>query len=73
MQQSIIAKIAAIVDDTTLILNVGAEHGVVEGMVFAIVAEQQEIADPDSGESLGNWEVVKAMNKGSMFKGDFVK
>ena len=60
MQQSILAKIAAIVDDTTLILNVGTEHGVIEGMVFSVVAEQQEIADPDSGESLGNWEVVKA-------------
>ena len=60
MQKSILAKIAAIVDDTTLILNVGTEHGVIEGMVFSVVAEQQEIADPDSGESLGNWEVVKA-------------
>ena len=60
MQKSIIAKIAAIVDDTTLILNVGTEHGVIEGMVFSVVAEQQEVADPDSGESLGNWEVVKA-------------
>ena len=42
MQKSILAKIAAIVDDTTLILNVGTEHGVIEGMVFSVVAEQQE-------------------------------
>ena len=60
MPESISAKVAAVADDTTLVLNVGYEQGVSEGMVFAIVAEQQEISDPDSGESLGNWEVVKA-------------
>ena len=60
MPENIAAKVAAVADETTLVLNVGSEHGVSEGMVFAIVAEQQEIADPDSGESLGNWEVVKA-------------
>ena len=60
MPETISAKVAAVADETTLVLNVGLEQGVSEGMVFAIVAEQQEIADPDSGESLGNWEVVKA-------------
>ena len=60
MPENISAKVAAVADETTLVLNAGSEHGVSEGMVFAIVAEQQEISDPDSGESLGNWEVVKA-------------
>ena len=60
MANTITAKVAAVADETTLVLNAGTQNGVREGMVFAIVAEQQEVVDPDSGESLGNWEVVKA-------------
>ena len=53
-------KVAAIIDDTTLVLNVGYQQGVQEGMVFVIFAEQADIADPDTGEPLGRWEMVKA-------------
>ena len=53
-------KVAAIIDDTTLVLNVGLEDGVKEGMFFSIFALHGEIKDPDSGEALGNWEMVKA-------------
>ena len=60
MSESIVAKVAAVMDDTTLVLNVGSEQGVSEGMLFDIVAQHQEIADPDTGESLGQWEVAKA-------------
>ena len=60
MSDPIVGKVAAVVDDTTLVLNVGSVHGVREGMLFAIVSEHQEIEDPDTGESLGNWEAVKA-------------
>jgi len=60
MTDSIRGKVAAIIDDTTLVLNVGSTQGVCEGMVFAIVSEHQEIVDPDTGESLGSWEVPKA-------------
>ena len=60
MSTPIEGKVAAIIDDTTLVLNVGSEQGVQEGMAFAIFALQGEIEDPDSGESLGRWEVVKA-------------
>ena len=31
-----------------------------EGMAFAVFASHGEIVDPDSGESLGSWEMVKA-------------
>ena len=54
------ALVAAIIDDTTLVLNVGSEHGVRLGMVFAIFAEHADIKDPQTGESLGRWEMVKA-------------
>lgn len=59
MPDPITGRVAAIVDDTTLVLNVGARDGVHEGMLFAVVAEHQEIRDPDTGESLGRWESVK--------------
>lgn len=60
MSTQIEGKVAAIIDDTTLVLNIGSEQGVVEGMVFAIFAAHGEIKDPDSGELLGNWELAKA-------------
>ena len=60
MGQVISGKVAAIIDDTTLVLNVGFEHGVEEGMAFRVVAEYQEIKDPDTGIALGQWEKVKA-------------
>lgn len=60
MSTSIEGKVAAIIDDTTLVLNVGSEQGVEEGMAFAIFAAHGEIEDPDSGQSLGRWEAVKA-------------
>ena len=60
MGQVISAKVAAIIDDTTLVLNAGLEQGVKEGMGFKVVAQHQAVADPDSGEELGKWEWVKA-------------
>ena len=60
MSTPIEGKVAAVIDDTTLVLNVGREQSVHEGMAFAIFALHGEIEDPDSGESLGRWEVVKA-------------
>ncbi len=57
---SITGKVAAVIDATTLVLNVGSRQGVREGNLFAVIAAQQEIIDPDSGASLGPWEIVKA-------------
>ena len=60
MAEPISGSVAAVIDDTTLVLNVGYREGVRPDMVFTIFAEGQEIADPQSGESLGQWEIVKA-------------
>ena len=57
---SVVGKVAAVIDDTTLVLNVGGEQRAREGMVFSIAAQYQDISDPDTGQSLGNWEVEKA-------------
>jgi hypothetical protein len=53
-------QVAAIIDDTTLVLNIGYRDGVKPDMVFTIFSRGQEIVDPQSGEALGQWEVVKA-------------
>jgi hypothetical protein len=60
MARVIHGKVAAIIDDTTLVLNVGADQGVEEGMAFVVYAEHDEVRDPDTGEALGRWEAVKA-------------
>jgi hypothetical protein len=57
--KQITGKVAAIIDDTTLVLSVGSDRGVFEGQLFAIVSTHDQVFDPDTGESLGEWESVK--------------
>ena len=52
-------KVARIIDESTVILSVGQQDGVTSGMRFVIYEEGEEILDPDTGDSLGAWEVVK--------------
>lgn len=52
-------KVAKILDDQTLILNVGSAAGVAQGMVFSVFAPVEDVKDPDTGKSLGQWEAVK--------------
>jgi len=59
MPKPVEGKVAKILDDRTLILNIGHAAGVVQGMVFCIYAPVEEVKDPDTGESLGAWEAVK--------------
>jgi len=59
MADPIEGKVAKILDDQTLILNVGRAHGVAQGMLFCVFAPVEEVKDPDTGESLGAWEAVK--------------
>ena len=59
MAEPIEGKVAKLLDDQTLILNVGRAHGVSQGMVFCIYAPVEDVKDPDTGESLGSWEAVK--------------
>ena len=59
MAHTVEGKVAKILSDTHLIVNLGAMHGIRVGTVFTILAEGDEVTDPDSGEVLGNWEVPK--------------
>jgi hypothetical protein len=53
-------KVVRIVSDRQIALNVGKEHGVAHGMRFAIFAPSDQIVDPESGESLGEYRQHKA-------------
>jgi len=54
------AKVAEILSDTTIILNVGGVAGVREGTRFLIYQNGKQIFDPETSELLGAVEIVKA-------------
>lgn len=54
-------KVAKILGKGEIVLNRGRSHGVKQGMLFEIFApEGEEVWDPDTGETLGTVEDVKA-------------
>lgn len=65
MAEPLRGQVARILDEHTLVLNLGNSHGVTPGMRFVIYSEGDEITDPASGESLGKLELVKAMVEAS--------
>jgi hypothetical protein len=51
---SIQGKVAGILTERELVINIGASHGVREGMKFKILANQPyEVRDPETNEKLG--------------------
>lgn len=59
MPHTVEGKVAKILDDSHVVINLGAMHGVKMGTVFSIIAQGDEVTDPDTGEVLGQWEVPK--------------
>jgi len=59
MAHPVEGKVARILSDSHLIVNLGAMQGIRAGTVFTILAQGDEVKDPDTGEVLGNWEVPK--------------
>ena len=54
-------KVAKILGDNEIVINRGRNEGVRPGMVFEVFApEGEEVWDPDTGETLGTVEDVKA-------------
>lgn len=62
-QSMIEGKIAGIVNSTDVIMNKGGEDGVKPEMTFQIYSYGEEIVDPETNESLGQVENVKADTK----------
>jgi hypothetical protein len=60
MKELIEGKVAAIIDDFTIVINRGKRDGVEEGGYFVIFKLGEEIHDSETGESLGIFEIVKA-------------
>lgn len=52
-------KVAQIISESHVVINAGASAGVKPGMLFAILAEGAEVKDPETGQSLGKWEMPK--------------
>ena len=48
-------KVASVITERELVINVGIENGVKIGMKFKVLADKPtEITDPDTGENLGS-------------------
>lgn len=52
-------KVARVVDDFTVVINAGTLDGINQGNVVMIYDMDGTIVDPDTGEALGELEVVK--------------
>lgn len=52
-------KIAQILDDTRVVLNIGSKQGVKIKQVFLIFQEGDDVVDPDTKTSLGKIEIPK--------------
>jgi len=52
-------KVARILSDNIVIINVGTAAGVKPGMPFVVLAQGEEVADPETGKPLGRWETPK--------------
>jgi len=59
MAEVLEGKIAKILDERNVIITLGMQHSVKEGMRFVVFAQGEMVTDPDTGESLGAWEIVK--------------
>ena len=46
-------KVAAILNERELVINLGSEAGMKEGMKFRVMAPEMQILDPESNEYLG--------------------
>jgi hypothetical protein len=60
MNEPIRGKVARILNEREIAINVGTAHGVFIGMCFDVIdAQDEEIKDPDTGEVLGSIERSK--------------
>ena len=58
------ASVARILDNYTVVINRGSEHGIRKSQRFQIyIYSEEEIIDPENGESLGRLEIVKGTGK----------
>jgi hypothetical protein len=57
-------QVAQLIDESTLVINRGSEHGVQVGMRFAVLNRKgADVVDPETGESIGSVDVEKVLVK----------
>ncbi len=59
MKVRYLGKIASIINDYTVVINKGAEHGVSVGQNFMIVKLGDTIVDPETNQDLEPLEIVR--------------
>lgn len=52
-------NIIKVIDDSTLVINIGSDDGVTMENEFLVYSLDEELFDPDTNESLGRLELVK--------------
>lgn len=62
-QKSIRGRIIRILDASTVIVNLGKVDGVTSSNMFSIIAEPENIVDPETKEVLGTVSIVKGKLK----------
>lgn len=53
-------KIIKIISDMKVVVNLGSEDGIRNGTILEIYSPGEEVTDPDTGESLGTLDTIKA-------------
>lgn len=56
-------KVIKILTEYAILINAGSEDGITKESVFDVIGNEEQITDPESGESLGQYYVVKATVK----------
>lgn len=58
------ATVARIISSTRIVINRGSEHGIKKGQQMLVYSlEENEIKDPNTGESLGRLEIYKGTGR----------
>ena len=59
MANLIEGKIAQVLSESMVVINIGTAAGVKLGMAFVALAQGEEVTDPETGQVLGRWEAPK--------------
>lgn len=59
MNPRYLGKVVSIVNATTVVVNIGADHSIRAGQTFVVVGLGETITDPDTGEVLEQLELVR--------------
>lgn len=59
MEKTNIKVVKVLPDNENLVINIGSKNGARMGLEFLVYEIGEEIVDPDTGEGLGNLEIIK--------------